>query len=157
MANYAAAFISGTVGDAAALEAALEDDLPVQTGSEQATASTESTASATFATIATESGIAVEADEALLIIGQCDFSGSNAGDGYEVALFVGSTELKRTSVAVGSQTGTGGNKQQAIVAKIVKNLSGTVTITMQHRRSSGSGTIYATRRDLDYLKFKNRA
>lgn len=157
MANYVSAFISGTVGDAAALESALEDDLPVQVHTEQATASTTNTTSSDFAAIATESGIAVESDETLLIIGQCDFSGSAAGDGYEVALFVGSTELKRVSVAVSSQTGTGGNKQNVCLMKTVGNLSGTVTVTMQHRRSSGSGTLYATRRDLDVIKFKNRA
>lgn len=157
MANFATAFISGTVGDATALEGHLEDDLPVKTYTEQATASTTSTTSSTFAAIATEAAVAVESDETLLIIGQADFSGSAAGDGYELALFVDSTELKRVSVAISSQTGTGGNKQNVCLMKTVGSLSGTVTVTMQHRRSSGSGTIYTTRRDLDIIKFKNRA
>lgn len=157
MADYSTTFLSGTIGDAAELESVLENDLPVQVYSEQATASTVSTTSATFAAIATKSGVAVESDEALLIIAQCDFSGSNAGDGYEVAIFVGTTELKRVSVAVSAQTGTGGNKQNVCLMKTVTGLSGTVNVTMQHRRSSGSGTLYATRRDLDVLKFKKRA
>ena len=82
---------------------------------------------------------------------------SEIPDGYEVAIFVGTTELKRTSVAVSAQTGTGGNKQSVTIMKTVSGLSGTFNVTMQHRRSSGSGTLYATRRDLDVLKFKKRA
>lgn len=157
MAEYAGDFLSGTILDVLALLAAIEDDLPAQRKHQQAAGSTVSTTSSSFSAIATESGLAVNNDEVLLILAGCSFSGSNAGDLVEFGIYVDSTELVTRPSAINNQTSTGGNRQSVFMAYPAENLSGTVSVTLQFRRVSGSGTLYATQRSLTVLKLKKRA
>lgn len=157
MAEYAADFLSGTIVDTVALLAAIEDDLPAQRKHQQASASTVSTTSSSYSAIATESALAVNSDEVLLILAGCCFSGSVAGDLVEFAIYVDSTELVARPSAINNQTSTGGNRQTTMLFYPAENLSGTVSVTLQFRRVSGSGTLYATQRSLTVLKFKKRA